>query len=741
MNRAIKVLAFFTSCLAITAQSVLGQKLIRFQEVQGPEVLVQGQTLPQPWIGGLNSPQFSAIDLNLDGQDDLFVFDRSSQRIITFLAVQRNGQWGYQHAPQFEAAFPTDLRMFALLRDYNNDGDPDIFTATNQGIMVYKNISATVGKLAFDLAYPILYFNTDANLLVGSEDLPAIADMDGDGDLDILTWEWSGGIKLEYFQNQREELGLPSHELKFTKTSNWWGQVTRCVGSCNNYRFNDHCPSSHHIGGSSVLPLDVDGNGVLDIVVGHDDCPDLVSLMNTGTNLLPKITSAQYNLPPDIAGKHFSVFPAAYYLDVTFDGVPDLVVAPNATANSHQNVDLGTSTWFFANTGTAAQPRFESAKQPFLQNQMIDVGEGAAPALGNLLGSGNPDLLIGNTAVLKNNRYAASLALYKNVIISGKPTLQLVESDYLGLSEQLLLNLKPQLIDLNADGATDLVYSAYNQNTTRVELKYLLNQASAGQPAQFTLASAVPMTGVLFFRGDTPYLFDIDQDGTFDLLVGRASGALQYYRNSGSSTAPTWELVSEGLGGIVANGERRRLQIAVSDLNQDNQPNLLTSDDSGQLRLYPNFMENISGTFQAEEDVLWQPFYQKYSPLRLGVGMALATGDFYNSGTPAVLVGTHTGGIRYFQVNSGPLGAKEPSQWSENVQVYPNPAQDFVQLVTEKPAAFTLHNLAGVKVAEGNTKAQKVQQLDTQHLPAGLYLLRFISSNGQTTTHKLVIQR
>ena len=48
-----------------------------------------GDTLKNPWAGGFNSVQFSEIDLNLDGIKDLFVFDRTGNRISTFICLLR----------------------------------------------------------------------------------------------------------------------------------------------------------------------------------------------------------------------------------------------------------------------------------------------------------------------------------------------------------------------------------------------------------------------------------------------------------------------------------------------------------------------------------------------------------------------------------------------------------------------------------------------------------------------------
>ncbi|RNI25966.1 T9SS type A sorting domain-containing protein [Rufibacter latericius] len=741
MNRALKVLAFFLSWMVGGAQTVGAQNPVRMQEVSGPVVQNSlGQPLRLPWAGGFNSPQFSAIDLNQDGQQDLFVFDRSSQRVTTFLAVQTNGTWGYQHAPQYENAFPKDLRFFALLRDFNCDGAPDLFTASNLGMAVYTNTSSASGGLQFNLTHPAIYFNTGANLLLGSEDMPALVDMDNDGDLDILTWEWSGGTTLEYYRNERVEQGLVCNTLTFTRASTYWGQVTRCVGTCNNYRFNENCPSTSHIGGSSVLPLDLDANGVLDLLVGHDDCPDLVSLYNTGTNAQPKITSAQYNLPPNITGQQFSVFPAAYYLDVTFDNVPDLVVAPNMTSNSHQNVNLKNSVWVYANTGTAAKPAFPSQKHPFLQDQMLEVGEGAAPAIANLTGNEALDVLVGNTAVLENGRYTASLTLFQNKGTAADALFEAVDSDYLGFAALNLISLKPQLLDINADGKIDLAWSAYRQSTNTMEFRYILNEATAGQTPQFVLANAVTIPGILLFRGDTPYLYDVDTDGKLDVLIGRSSGGLTYYRNTGTSTSPTWVLVSDSFGGLAADVERRRLQVTIADVNQDSQPDLLATDDSGKLRVFPAFQAHLSGTFPVEENVLWQPNFQQYGEANFGSGMSLAIANLDANSLPEILIGTLTGGLRFVKVISEPLGTENPVAELSFGKVFPNPADKLVQLITEKTATYQLHNVAGALIKSGKTVAGKPQEISTAALPAGLYLLRLQAADGRVVTHKLVVR-
>ena len=108
-----------------------------------------GDTLKNAWAGGFNSVQFSEIDLDLDGTKDLFVFDRTGNRISTFINTGVTNQISYQHDPQYVQNFPVGLHDWVLLRDFNCDGKEDIFTFSNGGMKVYRNTSTTV--LSFTL--------------------------------------------------------------------------------------------------------------------------------------------------------------------------------------------------------------------------------------------------------------------------------------------------------------------------------------------------------------------------------------------------------------------------------------------------------------------------------------------------------------------------------------------------------------------------------------------------------------
>ena len=69
-------------------------------------------------------------------------------------------------------------------------------------------------------------------------------------------------------------------------------------------------------------------------------------------------------------------FPAAFYEDVDFDSIPDLLVAPNLNGSINQG-----NAWLYQNTGASNNPVFASLDSSFLVDEMIDIGSTARPAL------------------------------------------------------------------------------------------------------------------------------------------------------------------------------------------------------------------------------------------------------------------------------------------------------------------------------------------------------------------------
>src|SRR5690606_21140661 len=137
-----RVVCFFALFLPLTLQAQFTYTLDDHLPVED----ANGHPLTLPWAGGLNAAQFNTMDLDHDGNEDLVVFDRMSGNVLTFI----NAGDRYVAAPAYEDFFPNAISGWLLLRDYNCDGKKDIFTGHTLGIKVFRNVTPSGGKPAWE---------------------------------------------------------------------------------------------------------------------------------------------------------------------------------------------------------------------------------------------------------------------------------------------------------------------------------------------------------------------------------------------------------------------------------------------------------------------------------------------------------------------------------------------------------------------------------------------------------------
>ncbi len=743
--------------------------------------VVQGaDTLQNAWTGAYNTPQFSTIDLDGDGQNDLFAFDRETNRCYTFLSVAAPGtpagrRWRY--APDYEQLFPNDLENWVLLRDYDCDGRPDLFCSvgTTGNVRVFRNVAVN-GRPSFQLATGQVRFSyggaTTANLLTGGYNTPAIQDINGDGKLDIMTYDFYSATSIELYLNTSP--GPCGSALTFDRATSNWGGVKSCVsGACAQYSFDNQatCVVARplHTGGHSLLLLDLDGDGDQDLLDGRDNCPELVRLLNQGTTAAPvvTITGISSNFPAATPVR-VPVFPGAYSFDANFDGRPDLVVAPNMLSNISDHVGLRNPVQVYENTAASGAPAFAFRAGGFAATSGLDLSEGAAPTFGDIDGDGLPDMLVGNRADRVNNVYRATLTYFRNVGTRTRPVFREVNSDYLGLAARLLQGLKPVLVDLNRDGALDLVYGAMVGSGSNV-LYYILNTAAAGQPVAFDAANAVnikgqgpetatppatylPTTGILpYAEQDMPCFADVDNDGFVDLLIGtneiREPGmALRYFRNKGQGPLDSaFVLVNNDFGHIrEATGIRPyNLSPTVGDFDGDGKPDLVTADITGLLRFYSDYRAQGS-IFAERTNLLYSALSGQYEPARLGTNtyahFGLAQADLNGDGAPELFVGMQSGGIlSYGTRNRGTATAtRAAAAHALALSVFPNPATATATVETATPTQITVLDLAGRVVRQA--PAQRRHTLSLTGLAPGVYLVRAQTPDGTAAVQRLQVQ-
>lgn len=696
-------------------------------------------TLYNAWAGGLDYIQISSLDFDFDGDEDLFVFDRSQNniRIFTHEIIGGSPRWIIAHDAYKQ--FPTDLIYRATMVDYDFDGKKDLFTYGIGGLKVYRNVGDAGNGLQWELFKTIVNSDYDGfitNLYVASSDIPAITDVDFDGDIDVLTFH-QGGQHVEYHKNMSMELyGIPD-SLEFVLKNECWGKFSENVNN-NSVLLNDPdvpCngggsvenpeKSGANHAGSTLLALDYDNSGVMDLILGDVAYSNLTLLINGGTspNTDSPMISFDNAFPSNSLPADLYLFPAAYFLDVDFDGKKDLIVGANAKNVSENE----TSILFYKNTGTNSNPNFQFQTKSFLQNKMIEHGKGSVPVLHDFNNDGLKDLFVANLYRYKNTTQKEStIAWYKNTGTANNPVFTYVDYDFLNLSQQGFgLRLIPTFGDIDGDGDEELMIGTEFGKIILFEY----NGSTFVNPQQNFQDNAGTVISVGSFAH--PQLFDLDKDGLLDLIIGNKTGEIAYYKNIGTSTNPSFQLVTSLLGGIDVSAQSPDGYAAPHFFRNDDTTYLFLGDLEGRFHFFDGIDDNLStGTnFHEYSDNFLDVNVEGYSSFFID--------DIDNDGFLNLFIGQDLGGLTHMEVD--PNSSSSISEISIlDAFVYPNPTNDIVTIRVQSlgKVSLTVHSLNGQTVA--SIEFEQETQFDFRNLEQGIYFISLQHENGQGTVLKVI---
>lgn len=727
------------SLIAISFQPLIAQPYFNLD--QSLLVKENGRLLKNAWVGGHNSVQISTVDLDLDGIQDLFVFDRTGNKVTTYINNGTADSVDYVYAPEYRPSF-SFLHDWVLFRDYNCDGYQDIFTYSSGGMAVYKNLSGSTGWLNFELITPVLLSdyhssaNTPINLYVSSVDIPTLVDVDNDRDLDVLTFNIFGGT-MEYHKNMSMELYNTCDSLIYELDNSCWGNFEEDANSfvvsldisCKGITAPD--PDVQNIyrhSGSCSVGFDNDGDEDIDLLLSDVSFSNLNMLTNGGDLNTANIIDQDNLFPSYDVSVDMTLFPCAYYEDVNNDNKPDLLVSPNLV-NVTENF---TSILYYKNIGTATAPVFEFQQNNLLQNEMIEVGDGAYPAFFDVDNDGLQDLIIGNYGYHAPGNYITQLAYYRNTGAANSPEFTLVTRDFANVSSLNLKNIIPTFGDIDDDGVDEMLIGEYSG-----KLHLFENSANVGQPANFSLA--VPnYKNIDIGSFAAPQLFDVDGDDKLDMIIGEKNGKLKYYHNNGPSNDPDFELVSDTWGGVDVRQQGAILGFSTPFMfNYGSELRLLVGSENGGLFMYTDIEANLTDTFALVSS--------NYQDIWEGERSAINGTDLDNDGYIDFVIGNYCGGVTYFRGDTTfapPISVAEIE--TLKFEIYPNPANDilnldFGSLTTSGIAQTEVYDLAGKKILSQQILPSGVVRLNISGIADGLYLIR-ISSGDNTTIKKFVVK-
>lgn len=718
-----------------------------------------GPEFASGFAGGMNSCQYGATDLNGDGLKDLVVFDRAGNRLLPFLK-KSSGISGYIYAPYYARFFP-EMEHWMQLIDYNNDGREDIFTYTTGGIKVYRNSVSGIPHFT-QVSHPYLRSqqgSTFTNILVTYADYPAITDVDGDGDLDILTF-WGLGSFMELHNNNSVENNHNSDSLEFKRTETCWGrfaegedsdQITldTCLGVKSGFYGMEGKDSDPKHTGSTLLALDLDGDKDKDLVLGDVDYPTLKALLNGGDSIHALITAVDQVFPQGIQAVGLVSFPASCLLDVNDDGLKDLIVSPFDPSLTKGKSDH--SSWLYLNTGTVASPVFSKQSEDFLQGGMLDFGSGAYPLATDVDGDGLTDLLVGNYGYLDSSYYETGhllrciyhsrLAYLRNTGTAAKASYKLITTDYANLSSLEILAAYPATGDLDGDGDDDLLVG--NADGTFV---FFENSAGPGHVPVY----AQP---ILHYQnldaGDysAPQLIDLDEDGQIDLVCGKRDGRLSFYRNTGTIHEPVFSLITGFLGNVdITDPGLSYFGYSTPCFfkGTDSKWRLILGAESGGIHYYKNITDNLGGSFLKME----LNIRGHNDGLRTGVAVIRADADAY----PDMVAGNYAGGLSFYRgITPEPIGIPEPLvKAGIQVLLYPNPASELVTISIDQELGFgflqiEIQSIDGKHCyTSGNVPLGENLQVPVSSLVPGIYFCKITISSSDAAAilyRKLIVNR
>jgi hypothetical protein len=728
-------------------------------------------TLANPLTGGFNHPIYGNVDLNMDGRQDLVIFDREIQSkgvILPFLSVRKGNEYRYVYAPQYTHLFP-EIKGWACFADYDGDGKTDLFAYgetfnASGSVTAFKNVSDK-DSVRFKMvrlkvgAYSHNFPGYD-KIFVTMAEIPAFADMDNDGDLDMLSFNpQNDGITADYYRNVSKDSSWSMDSLKYVLVDQCWGGIMEIdTGKLKKYACGQGSAyrSERRHSGSGVGLLDLDGDGDKELLLGDATYGSLMVATNGRINGSDPVKKWDTIIAPDKTKIFPSVNPVFIhscilpsFVDVNADGKKDMVCSPMDMNGGGQQKNIS---WYYENTTTGQSMKFDYRDNRFIERTMLDQGRKSAPCFFDYEGDGKLDMLLGAGGDEVGDD-VEQVYYYNNIGTASVPVYKLVDPDFMGLKSQGFIFMAPAVGDVTNDGKPDLLIGS----ATGKVFCYPGQSPKGFSTSGFFLNEEINGKGEPLDAGPTdtggdnsiPALGDLDGDGKLDMLVGTRIGDLVYYKNIGSAGVPLFKRVTLDFAGI---GRLGNCAPALGMIDGDDSLDLVLGSFNEPLRFY----RNVSAS--AKNGIPGTKLFYNYSKTALNTVSAQscvpALGDLDGDGKLDIAVGNSRGGIMLYTSKEHPY--KLPAAGLVNskpveglsIRIYPNPAKDNITLRVDditrpQQATVTLMDMLGRVVSEetftvGVGETGKALNLST--IANGVYTIRIsLTAEGRSGAKQIMI--
>ncbi len=561
-------------------------------------------------VSGVTVKSFSAPvfgDMNNDGTLDLFLGNITD--ITDFF---------WNNSTDFPSTFSKDTSLlwniysggqintnsdYPALVDIDNDGDLDLVIGGYYGLLYYENVGNTTMPefVKNDTVF------TNVNSQIGGDPKPAFADLDGDGDYDLLV-----GIGESFVAGPE-----PGLTLGFRNN----GSVTHPQFELDNTLVT----AIPDVGLNSYPSLaDLDNDEDYDLLIGRDGAA-LYYYKNTGTKF-GQVWTREYTTFASVETQSYWKNPT--FTDLDYDGDPDLI--------------YGTSSglmYVYRNNGTATNPLFQLYPDYFKVVKLN--GNGASVSFADFDGDGDYDMLSGmwdgkfyylrNDGTDQKPVFNIVSTAFSNLTVSSysSPVFIDIDSDFDfdivsgALNGQIFCFINnngtftadssifgfidvgwssiPTFADMDGDGDLDLLVGA----ETGTDYRYYENDGNN----IFSINNSF-FAGISFPNYSRPTLADIDNDGDFDLMIGRSSGVVNYFRNDGNETTAVWVRDDSQFAEVKV---KQNAHTGFADLDRDGRRDLVVGEYDGNFTFYKNLFAPVT-SIKNEDDLIVNNFqlFQNY---------------------------------------------------------------------------------------------------------------------------------
>lgn len=437
---------------------------------------------------------------------------------------------------------------------------------------------------------------------------PTLIDIDNDGDFDLFVGkggEWGEGTgTIDFYKNNGNN------------TNPNWVLITDRYGSI-------------YVRGSAAPSFcDIDADGDYDLFIGNGAAGSwggtVVYYKNIGT-----ADAASWQWETDsLASIDVGDNSIPTFADIDSDGDFDLFVGGGYGKIA-----------FYRNIGDSQVATWDSVTTNY---NSIHVGWKSTPTFVDIDDDNDLDLFIG-----EDN---GNLNFYRNDGTPTEATWTYVKSNYAHIDFGWLDYTAPTFADIDNDGDVDLFLSEHFGN-----INFYCNTGDQKNPDWFWETGNYISSTIDIGMNSTPTFADIDDDGDFDMFIGKANGQIRFFLNNGNSEEPNWCLEAENYNSIDVGGYAIP---TLCDIDNDNDFDLFIGSENGNIKFYQN-----DGSSSLAE---WTLVNEQYNSIDVDQFAAPSFCDIDADDDFDLFVGNSDGTIYYYEN----IGRPDSVVWSYITNMY-----------------------------------------------------------------------